>query len=123
MPARPAPAPRLTTIEAVFAAWDRYAVWSDGTTEVALWSADTKGFSDCYEVTKLGDAYYFRSIPALTRPILTHGVVTESPLEFTETARQREEWLAEVNRENWKAITDSERPTAPAVPVVPADQK
>jgi hypothetical protein len=117
-PAKPPEAPRLTTIEAVFSAWDRYAVWSDGTTEVALWDPDTKGFSDCYEVTRIGDAYYFRSITSLTRPILTHGVVAESPLQFTETARQRQEWLGEVGKEKWKAIGEGMRkslaPQAPA---------
>jgi hypothetical protein len=108
-PAPPADAPRITTVEAVFAAWDRYAVWSEGTTEVALWNTGTKSFSESYEVRKVGDAYYFRSIPSLTRPILTHGVVAESPLQFTETARQREEWLGDVGKENWRAITEGAR--------------
>src|SRR5271157_2718757 len=51
-PAKPAAAPRITTIEAVFSDWDRYAVWSGTTTEVALWSTDTMSYSDCYEVLK-----------------------------------------------------------------------
>jgi hypothetical protein len=115
---------RLTTIEAVFAAWDKYAVWSNGTTEVALWNSETKEFSDCYEVTKVGGEYYFRSIPSLTRPILTHGVVTESPLQFTETLRQRDEWLGEVDKENWKALADAARESmAPAAQAKPADGK
>jgi len=108
-PSRPAEAPRLTTIEAVFAAWDRYAVWSDGMTEVALWSPESKSFAECYEVTRVGDAYYFRSITGLTRPVLTHGVPEDSPLQFTETARQREEWLGEVGKEKWKAIGEGMR--------------
>lgn len=122
-PVRPPAPPMITTIEAVFAAWGKNAVWSDGTTEVALWDAGTKSYSDCYEVTKLGDACYFRSISALTRPILTHGVESDSPLEFTETARQREEWLGEVNRENWKAISDSERQSPQPVPASTDAQK
>ena len=36
--------------------------------------------------------------------VLTHGVVENSPLQFTETARQREEWLSDVNKENWKSL-------------------
>jgi hypothetical protein len=119
-PAPPREAPRLTTIEAVFAAWGRYAVWSNGTTEVALWNSDTRSFSDCYEVAKVGDAYYFRSITSLTRPILTHGVDSDSPLQYTETARQREEWLGEVGKEKWKAIGES---LAPATPRTPEDGK
>lgn len=104
---RPASAPKIATIEAVFAAWGKYAVWSDDTTEVALWSTETMSYSDCYEVLRTGEAYYFRSIPALTRPVLTHGVVEDSPLKFTETDRQREEWLAEVDRENLKALSEA----------------
>jgi hypothetical protein len=108
-PARPAPAPQITTIEAVFAAWDKYAVWSNDTTQVALWSPDTMSYSDCYEVLKTGDGYFFRTIAKLTRPVLTHGVVEESPLQFTETPRQRQEWLREVDSENLKALSDAAR--------------
>lgn len=112
--AKPAPqkapdTPRMTTIEAVFSSWDKYAVWSNDTTEVALWDAATKSFSDCYAVVRNGTDYYFRSIPSLTRPVLTHGVVDNAPLLFTETARQREEWLDEVHRENWKALAEGTR--------------
>jgi len=105
--AKPAAPPQITTIEAVFAAWEKYAVWSDDRTEVALWNVDTMSYSDFYEVLKVGDGYYFRSITRLTRPILTHGVVDESPLQFTETARQRADWMGEVDRENLKALSDA----------------
>jgi hypothetical protein len=105
-PERPAAPPRISTIEAVFEEWGRYAVWSDGTTEVALWNPETKSFSDCFEVGRAGDAYYFRTITSLTRPILSHGVADESPLQFTETARQRQEWLDAVSRENQKAFIE-----------------
>jgi hypothetical protein len=124
-PARTPEAPRLTTIEAVFAAWGRYAVWSDGTAEVALWSPDTKSFSEFYEVTRVGEDYYFRSITSLSRLILTHGVPEDSPLQFTETARQREEWLGEVGKEKWKAIGEGVRqslaPTSTTSAAPPAD--
>jgi hypothetical protein len=102
-------APRLTTIEAVFSAWDKYAVWSNDTTEVALWDPATKSFSECYEVIRNGSDYYVRSIPFLTRPLLTHGVPENSPLAFTETARQRQEWLEAVNKETWKALAEGAR--------------
>jgi hypothetical protein len=121
IPERAAEPPRLTTIEAVFASWDKYAVWSNDTTEVALWTSATKSFSDCYAVVRNGSDYYFRSIPALTRPVLTHGVVENSPLQFTETERQRQAWVDEVHKENWKALAEGTRdalaplqaPTAP----------
>jgi hypothetical protein len=98
--------PQMTTIEAVFSAWDKYAVWSNDSTEVALWDSGTKGFTTCYEVIRNGNEYYFRSIPGLTRPVLTHGVVENSPLIFTESARQRADWLDEVHKENWKALAE-----------------
>jgi hypothetical protein len=120
-PAAPKPAaPRpLSTIEAVFDAWDRYAVWSDDTTEVALWSPETKSFSDCYEVLRVGDAYYFRSILGLTRPVLTHGVAEGSPLQFTETARQRDEWLADVAKENFRELAEGAHEALAPVPDAP----
>jgi hypothetical protein len=118
-PAKPAGAPRLTTIEAVFASWDKYAVWSNDITEVALWNPDTMSYSDYYEVLRAGDGYYFRSITMLTRPVLTHGVVEESPLQFTETARQRQEWLGEIDRENLKALSEAARQSPAARTVEP----
>jgi len=120
---RPAPAPQLTTIEAVFEQWQQYAVWSGETTQVAMWNSVTQGYSDCYEVLRVGDNLYFRSIPALTRPILTHGVVPESPLQFTESAAARQQWLGDVRQENWRqfsqGVHDSLAPAraTPAVPV------
>lgn len=102
-------APRIATIEAVFTDWDKYAVWSNDTTEVALWDSQTKAFSDCFEVIRNANGYYFRSIPSLTRPLLTHGLIENAPLQFTETARQRQEWMDAVHNENWKAIADGAR--------------
>lgn len=101
--------PAISTIEAVFDAWDRYAVWSNDTTEVALWDSATKSYSDFYEVLRVGTVYYYRSIPRLTRPILAHGVVENSPLQFTETERQRAEWLSEASKENLKAFSEGMR--------------
>jgi hypothetical protein len=125
-PAKPAEAPQVTTIEAVFAAWDQYAVWSNDTTEVALWDAGTKSFSQFYEVLKTPSGYYFRSIPGFTRLVLTHGVAENSPLQFTETGRQRQQWLDDVNKENWKALAqgahDALAPSQ-APPPPPADGK
>ncbi|HXN34924.1 MAG TPA: hypothetical protein VN877_02055 [Opitutaceae bacterium] len=103
-PAKVAAAPKMATIDAVFESWGGGAVWSDGTTEVALWSPETKSYSDFYEVVRVDGEFYYRPIPALTRPIVTRGVPENSPLEFTETERQRQEWLGEVQKENWKAF-------------------
>ncbi len=86
--------PKATDIEAVFAEWGRYAVWEHGLTEVALWDVDRKSYTIFYEILRSGDASYFRSIPRLTRPVLTHGVPRGSPLQFTETEEMRREWLS-----------------------------
>src|SRR5688572_5942706 len=58
--------PQLTTIEAVFADWGKYAVWSDDLTEVALWNDREKDYSDFFEVRRYAGVYYFRTIPQLT---------------------------------------------------------
>jgi len=85
--------PALTEIEAVFAEWGHFAVWENDLTEVALWDVDKHSYSICYEVLRSGENLYFRSIPRLTRPVLTHGLHGTMPLQFTETEALRREWL------------------------------
>lgn len=85
--------PALTEIEAVFAEWGHFAVWDNDLTEVALWDVDRQTYSICYEVLRSGESLYFRSIPRLTRPVLTHGLHGTMPLQFTETEALRREWL------------------------------
>jgi hypothetical protein len=99
--------PRISTIEAVFEAYGQYAVWDHDTTEVALWNSESESFADCFEVLRTPEGYFFRSIPRLTRPVLTHGVKADAPLRFTETAEQRSEWLGEKNEEDWRVLQDS----------------
>ncbi len=85
----------LTTIEYVFDEWARYAVWEYDMTEVALWNSKEQAFADFYEVRRYGspERYYFRSIPALTRRIITRGKeVPNCPLKFTESEEQYQEW-------------------------------
>jgi hypothetical protein len=111
VPAPPPPAPVAPprTIDAVFATWGKYAKWDSDTTEVALWNSGTKDYSDCYEVLRLGDAYFFRQIPRLTRPVLHHGVpeAESAPLQYTETAAQAQEWKKEASDENWRAFSEA----------------
>ncbi len=99
--------PRLTTIEAQFEEYGHYAVWSNDTTEVQLWNPELKEYLDCYEVLRVGDKYYFRSIPRLTRPILTHGVPDTLTLKFTETEASKKAWEQEVREENKRTIEES----------------
>ena len=104
-------------IEAVFAEWQRHAVWSDDTTEVALWNIREKAFTDFYEVRRLGDALYFRTIPKLTRRVLTHGKpLPESPLQFTETEEQYQEW-----REHGRSERPASQDLRPRIQTTPID--
>jgi len=100
---------RIATIEAVFEQYGHYAVWKNDVTEVAMWNADTKDFTDFYEVARMDGNYYFRAIPHLTRPVLTHGVPADCPLMFTETAEQRQQWLNDVRKENWRVLSEGAR--------------
>jgi len=76
--------PKVTEIEAVFAVWGHFAVWDNDLTEVALWDVDKHSYSICYEVLRDGDKFFFRSIPRLTRPLLTQGLPSGPiPLKFT----------------------------------------
>jgi hypothetical protein len=107
--------PQATEIEAVFAQYGQPAVWDNDVTEVALWDVDRRSYSLCYEVLRNGENFYFRSIPRLTRPVLTHGVPGPSPLRFTETEAMRREWLEHVQSEPFVRPA----PPAPSVPGKP----
>lgn len=113
VPAPPAPrvTPVLTTIEAVFAEWGRFAVWSDQLTEVAMWNSQDRAFTDFYEVRRIDGVFYFRSIPSLTRRLISRGrPMPDSPLRFTETEEQYQEWRMH-GRSEWRADA---LPAAPA---------
>jgi len=95
-PVTPAERPQLTTVEAVFTQWEQFAVWDGELTQIAMWNAGTREFSDFFEVRRVRGAYYFRSIPRLTNRIIRHGTPPpeECPLRFTETEEQYREWVA-----------------------------
>lgn len=111
---------KLTTIEAVFAAWGQFAVWDGDTTEIAYWNPGTKEFSEFYEVRRVGGENYFRSIGRLTRRIINRGkpLPAECPLQFTETEEQYREWLEHGRTER---ATRPAPPPPAAVPIPPAD--
>lgn len=79
----PQPNP-IPTVEAIFEAWRVNAVWrDDDTTQIAVWNPQTKEFSDFYEVLRVDDRVYFRSIPALTRELITYeGGAPDAPIWF-----------------------------------------
>ena len=103
----PTAPPRVTTVEAIFATWGKYAVWDNDLTEIGVWSPSAGRFADFFEVLRFADNVYFRSIPQLTRPVLTHGIPSGSPLEFTETEAQRHEWLKERDASYWETLGGS----------------
>lgn len=121
-PAPPRTPPPLSRVEAVFEDWGRYAVWSDETTEIALWDPAEERFSDFYEVRRIEGVLYFRSIPRLTRRVIKPGrQLAGSPLLFTETEEQFRAW-----DERDRAQRPLERmwePAAPAPAPVPAPPK
>jgi len=97
-PAAAAPShPRveLTTVEAVFAEWGRFAVWDNDVTQIALWDVANRDFSDYYEVRRIEGEYFFRSLSHLTNRIVRHGnpLPPECPVRFTETQEQYRDWL------------------------------
>lgn len=115
-PVAPVPAPAvrppradIALIEAVFDEWGKYASWNNDRTEVALWEPATDSFAHCFEVIRAGEHAFFRSIPGLTQPVLTHGVPPGSPLAFTETEASRREWLKESTDESWRALSEAAR--------------
>jgi len=90
VPAAPPPSltalkgePSLTAIEAIWTAWGEHAVWMGEVSEVAMWNTQSLAFSDCLEVTRRGESYFFRSIPKLTRPIVDRGLGIKAPIQFT----------------------------------------
>lgn len=115
--------PDFSELEAVFSEWDDYAVWSNDTTELALWDIETSQYSRFYEVLRSGNNYFYRSLARLSRPVLTHGVPVNAPLLFTETEKQREEWLEERDSETWNSITDSIRKMSSEAPGKPVIRK
>jgi len=100
---------RAVFFEGVFAEFSQYAVWENDLTEVAFWNAENRAFTDRYEVLRMGEKFFFRSIARFTRPLLTHGVPENSPLQFTEPQARREEWLKENSAESLRTFLDAPR--------------
>jgi hypothetical protein len=115
-------APQIAVIEAVFAEWGSAASWENDVTEVALWSSETGSYSQCFQVIRTGGMYFFRSIPRLTRPVLTRGVRDNSPLQFTESEAQRAEWIGAKNQDTWRALSEAARNQAAPPPQIPGSR-
>lgn len=119
-PAAPREPPPLSRIEIIFEKYGETAVWSDNTTEVALWDPVEERYADFYEVRRLDSKLYFRSIPQLTRRIIARGKVpADALLQFTETEEQYREWQ-EHGRSERPIERMWQKPTrAPAISIAP----
>jgi len=119
--AAPQQEPDFTIVEAVFSEWQNYAVWDGDVTEIALWDSEVGRYARFYEVLRAAGSgggaggaggaitFYYRSIPVLTRPVLTHGVSASAPLLFTEPDALRQAWLRQHDEATWSAIQESIR--------------
>lgn len=123
-PAAPRVPGPLSRIEAVFERFGEGAVWSDNTTEVALWDPASERYADFYEIRRVEGNLYFRTIPALTRRVIARGKPQpDSPLQFTETEEQYREWYEHGRIERpienmWKKAPPPPKPAAVAAPAV-----
>jgi hypothetical protein len=103
-PARVSTPPKPMEIEAVFEQYGEYARWANDLTEVVLWNRGAQEIIDRFEVRRVGDSLYFRTIPRLTRRVLDHGVPDNLPIQFTETEAQYQQWLKDVAKENGRQV-------------------
>lgn len=120
-PARVATPPKPMEIEAVFAQYGEFAHWANDLTEVVLWNRGAQEVIDRFEVRRMGETLYFRTIPQLTRRVLNHGVPDNLPIQFTETEAQYQQWLKDVAQENGRQFSkgiieafSGRRPSDPA---------
>jgi hypothetical protein len=89
------PEKSLRAVEEVFDTWGGYAVWEDGSTEIALWDPRLKRHAHYFEVRRHGGHFYFRRLRQLSRPLLDHGVSAQLPIHFTETQAMRDQFYRE----------------------------
>jgi hypothetical protein len=83
----PSPEPHhagLNVMEDIFEKWQANAIWSHDLTQVAFWDPTTNRYSEYVEVLRNGDDLYFRTLPALTWPLIEDGVSPDTPLRFAE---------------------------------------
>jgi hypothetical protein len=115
-PDAPREPPPLSRIEALFDAWGRDATWEGDATEVAAWDPKEEAFADFYEVRRIEGKLYFRSIPKLTRRLLTYRPPAPGcPLQFTESEEDYQ-WRTRGRGET-PPVQPNYRPTSNAAPV------
>lgn len=85
----------LASIEVTFERWGGYAVWHNDVAEFAAWDPRLRRHADFFEVRCANGNFYFRTIPALTRPFIAAGARSAMPLRFTQTQEMQENFLRE----------------------------
>lgn len=113
-PAMPRDAGSLAGVEEMFQRWGGYAVWENDLTEFAAWSPRRQRHADCYEVLRRNGQFYFRRIPALTRPRIDHGLRADLPLAFTEPP-----WLRDLFYRNHPDYDPAKEPLVELPPKAP----
>jgi hypothetical protein len=85
-PPKAAPAtvtpPGLSDVEAYFAKWGDHAVWANDTTYIVAWDIASATYRDAFEVLRVGEKLYFRSVPRPRGMRVREGVPQNSPLQF-----------------------------------------
>jgi hypothetical protein len=91
--AAPTPAQRqpLYALEDIFETYKQHALWEYDTTEVAFFNPLTDSCTEYVEVLRVGEKFYFRTIPRLTRPVVDRGLGPSAPIVFTEPQAMRDE--------------------------------
>lgn len=90
-PPAPKPPPQhlpLSEMEAVFEKWGEGAVWVHDVTQVAFWNPVTNQYTEYVEILRNGEDLYFRSLPKLTRPLISDPADPNAPLRLTETEEE-----------------------------------
>jgi len=92
---RPTASGTLKAAEELFERWGGYAIWEDDVTEIALWNHARQRHADFYEVRRANGEFYFRTLKALTRPLIDHGPRGRLPIVFTEPQWMRDRFYRE----------------------------
>lgn len=110
----PRDAGSLAGVEEMFQRWGGYAVWENDLTEFAAWSPRRQRHADCYEVLRRDGRFYFRRIPALTRPRIDHGIRADLSLAFTEP-----QWMRDLFYRNHPDYDPAKEPVVELPPKAP----
>lgn len=118
----------LSKIEVVFELYGKEALWDrNETTEVGLFDFEANRIADFYEIRRMEGKLFFRTIPELTRRVVTEKTDPTNPLQFTETEEQYIDRMERERRQNPAReyfVGKKQQPppkTSPPAPSLPAN--